>query len=131
MSFRITDHELHVRHRGTKGGQLLETGIVLQILNIEIPAALQVIHRQPAHHLGPVQHFIALLTAGIIITQGEKRRAQQKQRQHHHAGSDKQLPPVKSLKSLVNPLHPSAFSGCLEPTTSNLYPTPQTVLSAH
>ena len=119
MAFPVADHKVHIGHRGGKGGQLPEVPVILQLLNREEAAALQVIHGKLAHDHGFRPDLPALLAAGIVIAQGAEGSAQQHQCQQNHAYGDEHLPPIQSLKT-VKSAHSSAFSACLPPVSSNL-----------
>jgi len=57
--------------------------------------------------------------AGVVIAQGEERRAQKAQRQQHHAHRDDQLPPVQALKLCLESFF-HALAPFSAPRSSNL-----------
>lgn len=76
MAFRIADHKLHIRYGGGKGGQLLKIRVVAQFLNAQVSSAFQITHGKLTHNPGPALQLIRLLSAGIVIAQGEECRSQ-------------------------------------------------------
>ena len=127
VALRVADQKVHVGDDGGEAGQALEVQVVLEVLYVQVPAVFQVAQGELAHHPGLGGDFLPLLAPGVVVAQGEKGRPQQAQGQKHHARRDEELPPIEALGPFLYALHPSAFSAA----SSNLYPTPQTVFSAH
>ena len=123
---RGADEEVHVRDAG---GEACEPQHVLAPKGLGL---VQIVPGVDRHHVGLLLQLLVPLPPGVVIAQGEEGRPQQGQRQQHHAGGDEHLLPVEALKMPAEKLlHALALSSVLPPSSSNLYPTPQTVFSAH
>ena len=102
MALHITDQEVHVGHRGREGGQVLKVLLVLELLDVKVPAAFQVADGQLPHHPGLGGQLLVPLAPGVVVAQGEEGRPQQKQRQKHHADGDGHLPPVQASELVMD-----------------------------
>ncbi len=110
MALGVADHKVHIGDDRCKAGKALKVQVVLEILHVQIPPALQIAEGELAHNPGLGGDFLSLLAPGVVVTQGKERCAQKAQRQKDHAGGDKKLPPIEALGLFPKTLHSSAFS---------------------
>ena len=76
MALRVADQKIHVGHRCRKGGQVVEVLLVLELLDVQIPPALQLAGGQLAHHAGLGRQLLLPLAPGVIVAEREEGRAQ-------------------------------------------------------
>ena len=114
-------HLRHSLHRGPEEGGL--HGKAAQLL-----AAGDGLSGYPGDVVGVVPQGILAFADGVAVREGDKGRAQQRKRHQDHARHDGELPLIETFQREVPLSRPGCYWGSM---TSNLYPTPHTVLRLH